>query len=173
MQNIEVKVHVPDLATMRERASALGAEFRWTASQTDTYFHVPRGRLKLRESDVAEPATLISYARPDDESSRISHYRLLPVSEVETLKLMLAETLGVLVVVRKVRELYLFGNTRIHLDDVDDLGTFVELETVIGDQTNERAWLEHRHAVRALQLNEHEPVSVSYSDLMLKNKDNR
>jgi predicted adenylyl cyclase CyaB len=165
MQNIEIKVRVPDLTEVRHRLRQAGAEFRWEQVQTDTYFRVHHGRLKLREADSA---TLIAYFRSDDDESRISDYQLLPVSDVEVLRSMLTNSLGVLVTVRKVRTLYLFGHTRVHLDEVDHLGQFVELETVIDDQPIDAAWDEHYRVRGMLELDVHEPVSVSYSDLMIQ-----
>lgn len=167
MQNIELKVRVPDLAQVRSRAIALGAEHHWTRKQTDTYFRVATGRLKLRETDGDDPATLIAYARPDDPNSRISQYELLPVSDGERLKRMLVSTLGVLVTVRKTRELYLAGDTRIHLDQVDMLGSFVELETVVSEQSMADAMQEHHKVKSALRLDTYEPVAISYSDLIM------
>ncbi len=168
MQNIEIKVRVPALNPVRELAVALGAEPHWAQEQTDTYFNANHGRLKLRETSDDASGTLISYSRPDETESRISQYRLLPVSEPETLKRMLGETLGVLVTVEKRRELLIYCSTRIHLDEVNGLGTFVELETVIADQSPDEAWQEHQFVREQLGLGSHEPVPVSYSDLMLE-----
>jgi adenylate cyclase, class 2 len=165
MQNIEIKVRVPDFTEVRQRLYESRAKFLWEQVQTDTYFRVQHGRLKLREANTS---TLIAYSRPDEDESRISDYRLLPVSDAETLKVMLSETLGVLVTVRKTRSLYLTGHTRVHLDDVDGLGSFVELETVIDDQSLDAAWAEHQQVRDMLALDEHELVSISYSDLVIQ-----
>jgi predicted adenylyl cyclase CyaB len=168
MQNIEIKVRVSSLAGIRHLAIQLGAEHKWTLSQVDTYFNVRHGRLKLRETSTCGSATLISYARPDESASRFSHYRLLPVSEPESLREMLSESLGILVTVRKQRELYTYGEARIHLDLVEQLGTFVELETVIADQPLDDAWAEHRTVFGALKLDSYETVPFGYSDLMMR-----
>lgn len=173
MRNIEIKVRVPDLELVRHDLIALGAVFRWSGVQTDTYFRVRQGRLKLREIPDCEPATLIAYARPDEISSRISQYQLLPISEPATMKQMLGDTLGVLANVRKTRELYIYGETRIHLDQVDGLGTFVELETVLGEQTMEIARQEHQLVSTKLRLQEHESIALSYSDLIIRGQTGR
>jgi adenylate cyclase, class 2 len=167
MRNIEIKVRCPDLAAVRERALDLGAVHQWTHHDTDTYFRARHGRLKLRETRGEPGATLIAYDRPDDASSRLSHYRLLPVEDPEALKAMLSSTLGVLATVVKTRELYLFGHTRIHLDRVEDLGDFVEMETVLTGQPETDALTEHDRVKRALHLDRYEPVPVSYGDLVL------
>jgi predicted adenylyl cyclase CyaB len=164
MQNIEIKVRVPDLGEVRHRLHQARMQVQWEQIQIDTYFRVQHGRLKLREDDST---SLIAYSRPDEDASRISHYRLLPVSDAETLKVMLSEALGVLVTVRKTRSLYLTGHTRIHLDEVDGLGSFVELETVIDDQPLDAAWAEHYRVRDMLALNQHEVVPFSYSDLIM------
>lgn len=168
MQNIEIKVRVSSLKDIRDLAVSLGAEPQWTHDQTDTYFNVSHGRLKLRETSVDDSGNLISYSRPNETESRISQYRLMPVSDVATLKQILRETLGILVTIEKRRELLIYGSTRIHLDEVDRLGAFVELETVIGDQSPDEAWREHQFVREKIDLYSHEPVSVSYSDLMLE-----
>jgi adenylate cyclase, class 2 len=170
-RNIEIKVRVPDLADIRERAGSIGAAFQWRRTQTDTYFSAPRGRLKLRRESCAAEATLISYDRPDNPESRVSHYRLLAIHDGEGIEAMLRSTIGVSVVVRKTRELYRTGATRIHLDEVERLGTFVELETVVGEQPAAVAWDEHWRVVEALNLGGRDRVSVSYSDLMLAQED--
>ena len=113
-------------------------------------------------------ATLIAYIRPNEGGSRISDYLVSPVPEPETLRLVLTETLGTLVVVEKVRILYAYGSTRIHLDTVQGLGTFVELETVIGEATSLKdAMAEHQAVITALGLDVLPPVATSYSDLLI------
>ncbi len=167
MRNIEIKVRVPDLDGVRESARRLNANHEWIRKQIDTYFRTRTGRLKLRETAGEQSGTLISYERPDKDASRISQYHLLTVDDVETLKEMLAGTLGVLVTVAKTRELWIYGRTRVHLDEVEGLGHFVELETVIADQDLEDARKEHRFVWSKLGLDSETPVSVSYSDLSL------
>ena len=138
-RNLELKVRVdpPVLAVIETRLAAAGVPLA-PSRQVDTYFAVPRGRLKLRWTDPAdgEPAVeLIAYARPDVDGPRWSAYHRasVPVAEASALAAALTTTLGVLVVVAKTRRVGLIGRTRVHLDEVDGLGTFVELETVIGE----------------------------------------
>lgn len=130
MKNIELKAQYPDLDEAEKIAQALGAEFKWRRNQVDTYFRVGRGRLKMRveESEIPE---LISYFRPDSRGFKESEYSRLKVPEPELLKQMLTQNLGLLVVVKKTRALYLFKNIRIHLDNVENLGHFLEFEGVI------------------------------------------
>ena len=131
MRNIETKAQVEDLQHVLDRALSIGAEDHGVQRDTDTYFRVANGRLKLRVSEGVHGGTLIAYQRPDLSGSRDSDYRLVAIPDPAALCEALHETLGVLVEVRKRRHLLIYGATRIHLDEVDDLGSFVELETVL------------------------------------------
>jgi homotetrameric cytidine deaminase len=129
-RNVELKARDPDPARTLELALAAGAEEQGVLRQRDTYFAVPRGRLKLREEDPGG-ATLIGYERPDDASERVSSYRLVEVPEPGALREALAAANGVAVVVDKRRRLLLWERTvRLHLDDVSGLGSFLEIEAV-------------------------------------------
>ena len=99
--------------------------------QRDTYFDVPEGRLKLRE-EKGSPPCLIAYQRPDLLEEKESRYRIVEVGNAEELREALSVVLGIQVVVTKVRRLYLFEGVRIHLDQVDRLGSFIEFEGVVG-----------------------------------------
>ncbi len=123
MRNIETKARVDDLQRVLDLALALGAEDHGGQRDTDTYFCVANGRLKLRVSQGIPGGTLIAYQRPDQRGSRESNYQLVATPDPEALRKALRETLGVLVEVRKRRHLLVCGATRIHLDEVDDLGS--------------------------------------------------
>ena len=110
-------------------ARQLGAAFHATLTQTDTYFHVPRGRLKLRSIDGTH-AELIQYDRPDEQGDRWSTYTRVPVGDPQGMMLALRNALGVRCVVEKVRAVYLYKTARIHIDDVKGLGSFLEFEVV-------------------------------------------
>jgi adenylate cyclase class 2 len=192
MHNLELKVRCPDakaLAALAVAAQEQGADYLRTMFQRDTYFAAPRGRLKLREwrreetgtvaetpSDDAEAgdqgAILIAYDRPDTTGSRISNYLLYPVPEPDMLRALLVQSLGTRLVVEKRRRLYRWGNTRIHLDRVTDLGPFVELETVVehfpGNEAErqEAAESEHQQVIAFLGLDEFPAIAGSYSDLL-------
>ena len=81
---------------------------------------------------------------------------------------MLTLALGVKTIVKKDREVWMFNHTRIHLDTVDDLGKFVELETVFRGQTEAEAVREHQHVKAVLHLDAVDPIAVSYSDLIMQ-----
>lgn len=135
-RNVELKARYADLEHARRIAETLGAEPRGMLQQRDTYFPVPQGRLKLRET-ASEPAVLIAYDRPDDPASRTSRYHLVPVPDAQQLSAALQSTLGIRCVVEKRRELFLYHNVRIHLDEVTGLGTFLEFEAVLGHDDSE------------------------------------
>ncbi|HWT23756.1 MAG TPA: cytidine deaminase [Solirubrobacteraceae bacterium] len=163
-RNLELKAIDPDPEATLARALAAGARDHGMLRQRDTYFAVPRGRLKLREEEPGG-ATLIAYARPDAAAERVSDYRLVPVPDAGALRAALAETCGVRVEVRKRRRLLLWETVRIHLDDVEGLGGFLELEAVAGpgpDLEHERAQIARLRA--ALQIGDDALRAGSYAD---------
>lgn len=167
LRNLELKVPVPALAEAREAMGRIGAVPMGSQAQTDTYYRVPHGRLKLRQIAGQGGATLIAYDRPDEPASRYSDYLLAPVADPDALRATLALALGVLVVVRKRRELWRYGATRIHLDAVDGLGSFVELETVFGGQPAAAAVAEHLLVRDRLGLAALVAIPGGYADLLL------
>ncbi len=134
--------------------------------QVDTYFHCTHGRLKLRQID-GHAAQLIAYERPDDKQAKASDYRLVPVANPETLKQALTAALGVKTVVEKRREVFLYQNVRIHLDDVTGLGSFLEFEAVLGtgiDDAKGHAQLEFLR--ERFGIGPDDLLEGSYSDLL-------
>ena len=165
MKNLEFKANCDSLDALRRHLVDLRAEHRCTMKQLDTYFNVPQGRLKLREINTDE-AELIYYERSDRAESRYSNYQICHIPESVAFKQIATMAWGVKSIVEKQRELWMFGDTRIHLDKVKDLGQYVELETVILDQTEEEAQAEHQLVKDTLGIKEEELISVSYSDLI-------
>jgi len=132
-QNVEVKIKLADPAAVRAAVQALGAEDRGVLKQVDTYFGAGRDtRLKLREQEPGG-AQLIAYARPDIPGLRTCAYRICEVANPAVLKETLSLALGTLRCVVKRRHLFMLGRTRIHLDQVEGLGDFLELEVVMRD----------------------------------------
>jgi predicted adenylyl cyclase CyaB len=128
--NIEIKARVGNLSLLRERAERLSQKPAELLLQEDSFFCVPQGRLKLR---ILGPARgeLIYYEREDLAGPKSSHYLLFRTSDPAALRALLEASLGLLGVVRKQRWLFMVGSTRIHLDDVEGLGAFMELEVVL------------------------------------------
>jgi homotetrameric cytidine deaminase len=165
-RNVELKALDRDPARSLERARALGAEDRGEVRQTDTYFATPRGRLKLREQEPGG-AELIAYDRADEPLARESRYRIAPVSDGRALREALDAALGTTVVVDKRRHLLLWQGVRIHLDVVEGLGTFVELEGVAEPGSDLTAETERVAALRAeLGLDDADLVAAGYADLL-------
>ena len=167
-RNLELKARCTDHAAVeRSLATLPGVTREWIKRQVDTYFHAPRGRLKLREAD-GQPAELIAYERPDNPDFRESAYHLVVVPDPAALKTALAAALGVRVVVDKRRTLYLWHNVRVHLDVVRDLGTFLEFEAVLRTPEDEAASPGRLAQLsELLGIREADRVSQSYSDLLL------
>ena len=128
-RNIELKARDPDPERTLLTCGEIGARDHGLLDQRDTYFHAPRGRLKLREQ-VPGGAWLIAYDRADRPEERLSSYRLAAVSEPRGLREALDASLGIELTVHKRRRLLLWRSVRIHLDEVTGLGHFVELEAV-------------------------------------------
>lgn len=165
-RNIELKARTASLDAARAACREF-ARFDSHEEQTDTYFRCPQGRLKLRER-INLPAQLVGYARSDATTPRPSDYWLVRIDEPATLKAALAATLGVLVVVRKHRDVFLYQNVRIHLDRVDELGEFIEFEAVLAPAGDEQhaAALVAQLAAR-LRIEDLDHIATSYSDLLL------
>jgi homotetrameric cytidine deaminase len=164
-RNVELKALDPDPARSLVVCRELGAEDRGVLRQRDTYFRTRSGRLKLREEQPGG-AVLIQYERPDAAEARESRYRLTRVEDPDDLRESLDAALGTLVVVDKQRHLFLWDGVRIHLDTVDGLGSFVELE---GTAAAESDLGSEREKVARLQreLGIEEVLTDSYSDRLL------
>lgn len=183
MRNLELKILCPPTAldAMSVRLASLVRTPIQRLHQVDTYVRVDRGRLKLREfrgeGDPAptERAELIAYARPSDDGSRWSSYQVIPIAAAAASALLagLLMTHDRLTVVDKVRQVALIGDTRVHLDRVVGLGSFVELETVITTQTDAEATAEHQAVIALLGLADYPSIAGSYSDLATANANKR
>lgn len=128
-RNIELKATDPKPADSFELCLSLAAEDHGELRQRDTYFDVSHGGLKLREQHPGV-AHLIQFERSDEPQERESRYRLVDIPDGAVLRAALASALGVRVTVLKRRRLFIWQGVRIHLDEVDTLGTFIELEAV-------------------------------------------
>jgi len=167
MKNIELKARYPQLTKAENIARSLGAEFQWRQRQIDTYFNVNNGRFKLRECEGRD-AELIAYERSNRPEARDSEYFIFRTENGSLLKQMLSSALGIKVVVAKDRTLYLLENIRIHLDEVDQLGTFIEFEAVISENSqieSSQKLLDQLYL--DFELKDNLLVPLSYSDLLL------
>jgi len=164
--NVELKARDPDPAATEGRCAALGAVAAGVLDQRDIYFWARRGRLKIRDGHGG--SELIAYRRPDSAEPAESTYVLAPVSEPDALTEALDAALGTVVVVSKRRRLLLWEGVRIHLDEVEGLGSFVEFEAVLpdaGDLAEAQAKLARLRA--ELGIEDDALVSAGYADLLM------
>jgi adenylate cyclase, class 2 len=167
-RNLEIKAIDPDPPATLRAALDLGADDEGWLHQRDTYFHAVQGRLKLREAPP-EPAELIAYARAELAGPKVSLYRVVQVYDPPALIEALGDSLGIKVVVDKARRLLRWRNVRIHLDRVEGLGDFVELEAVAaspGGLEVERERVEELRAV--LGIADELLVAQGYADLLAR-----
>ncbi|HYZ80726.1 MAG TPA: cytidine deaminase [Solirubrobacteraceae bacterium] len=166
--NVEIKARDLDPEATAARCRALGAADHGVLEQRDTYFAGWRGRLKLRE-EAGSGAELIAYRRPDGPEPEESAFIRAPAADPVALREALDAALGTTVVVVKRRRLFLWENVRIHLDDVEGLGTFLELEALVGPGLNDRAQAQDKVArLRSeLAIRDDALVAVGYADLLL------
>jgi predicted adenylyl cyclase CyaB len=162
--NLELKACIPERSPAFTRAQACGAEFRGALLQTDTYFQVASGRLKLREQQQGA-AELIHYARSEESSERWSDYQRIPVGDPVGLKSVLSTALGVFAVVKKERQLFLYKGARIHIDNVELLGSFLEFE--VPHEGTEDPEVLMRELREIFSVDERAVEKRSYSDLIL------
>ncbi|MFA6232779.1 MAG: class IV adenylate cyclase [Bacteroidota bacterium] len=131
-RNIEIKARIESVANLVPAIAALADWGPEMISQDDTFFSCPHGRLKLRTFS-ARKGELIFYQRPDTPGPKESSYVLSPTSEPDSLRTALTLACGAEGRVRKLRMLYLIGRTRVHLDEVEGLGSFLELEVMLDE----------------------------------------
>lgn len=161
--NLEFKAPHRDLAQARACARALGARPEAVLQQTDHYYQAPSGRLKLRVVPAA-PAQLIGYARPEAEV-RYSRFRIVEVADAAALDALLADTLGRRVSVIKTREWWSWRECRLHLDEVQQLGAFVEFEVLsAGDRADDAGRL--AALLAAFGYTATDGIAGSYVDLL-------
>ena len=166
-RNVEIKAVARNFATQQQLAATIATAGPTLLKQHDTFFVVPSGRLKLREFPDGT-GELIQYARPDDADSKTCEYLVVPTSRPAVLRNALARSLGIRAEVIKQRTLYLAGRTRIHFDEVENLGHFIELEVVLHDGENEAAGhLEARHLMQKLGIAPADLLAAAYVDLLV------
>lgn len=166
--NIEIKARVNDPAFVRGYLVKAGADYKGTDVQTDTYFNVPAGRLKLRQGNIEN--NLIYYNRPNQQGPKQSDFMLSPVPDGDGLKSILTRALGIKVAVTKKREIYYINNIKFHIDELEGLGSFVEIEAgnKLADLSVEQLQEQCRFYMQEFGINEEDLLSHSYSDMLLE-----
>ena len=165
--NIEIKARCQNPEKIRQILQSHQADFKGMDHQIDTYFNCTTGRLKLREGNIEN--SLIHYNRSDDAQPKASIVTLEKIAPNSNIKAVLTNALGVKVVVDKHRAIYFIQNVKFHIDEVKDLGSFVEIEAIDVDGSIGREILEEQCAfyMELFGIGEGDLVRVSYSDLLL------
>ena len=166
--NIEIKARARDFEKIRSRAENLSDTPVEILLQEDIFFNVQKGRLKLR-MNAPDQSQLIYYTRPDQEGPKRSDYHISRSPDPHNLKRVLELAYGIRGVVRKTRYLYLAGQTRIHLDDVEGLGQFMELEVVLEEgQSDAEGQKIAEDLMSALGVERDDLIDGAYMDLQEK-----
>ena len=164
--NLEFKARLTSLTTAHRLAQELTTRDPLREFQVDTYFHAPRGRLKLREIDQCR-GQLIWYQRADQAAARESHYHLAEITDVAAISQLLSAVLGIRCRVEKQRTVYWYENVRIHLDEVGSLGTFIEFEAVITTVAERAAAVGQLEFLsEAFKISATDVLTMSYGDMM-------
>lgn len=163
--NLELKIKVSSHDEMNKKISKNRGKFIKILNQKDTYYKFDKGLLKLREQNGEYE--LVKYNRNEKEGERWSDYSLLYLKG-ENVEEYLNDLFTIETIVEKERRLYIYKNTRIHLDSVNELGEFLELETVVDKTSKEEAIEEFEKVVEFLDLNTENQIRKSYRDLMLE-----
>jgi adenylate cyclase len=179
MTNLEFKARLRNPAAVHQVLAKYDIPLAATLRQTDTYFQAENGRLKLREIE-GEQSQLIFYVRPDAAEAKRSDYLIAPVSSAAALREVLGAACGIRAAVKKIRELYLLprrlsrsdgaqadARSRLHLDTVDGLGNFLEIEVILQEgeppeQAEQEAWT----WLRKFDLAPEDLIAGSYVDLL-------
>lgn len=164
--NVELKARCSNPDRVRKLLKEREANFVGTDHQVDTYFSVPAGRLKLREGTIEN--NLIFYNRENSATAKRSDIELVPFEETGDIKSLLTAALPVHIVVDKQREIYFIDNVKFHIDEVKQLGSFVEIEAIdergdIGEVTLRQQCRFYR---KLFNIAEEDLVAISYSDLL-------
>lgn len=170
MQNVDFKCELRDPELARIALRKLGAQFVHAVEQIDTYYRVPDGRLKKREAH-GEPIEYIFYHRINRPQPKLSHFTIY--TEDQVTQRFGTRPLPVWLTVRKTREIYLLRGTHIHIDNVQELGHFLEVDALVSP--NQHVGRCHRLIGKIRELLGPalgEPIATGYADLMQQDKDN-
>jgi adenylate cyclase, class 2 len=138
--------------------------------QIDTYFKVNQGRLKIRKSNVIDE--LIYYERDDGLNSKKSKVNIININQTEGLEEIIRKTNKVLIVVNKKREIYFINNVKFHIDEVKDLGNFIEIEAISENDSLpiEKIKEQCDFYKKIFEINESDLIKYSYSDMLLNKR---
>ena len=166
--NIEIKAKCKDPGNIRNILTSRKALFKGTDNQKDTYFKVTNGRLKLREGNIEY--SLVHYDREDISGPKRSDVLYYHPRKEDLIKQQLQKAIGTLVIVNKKREIYYIDNVKFHIDEVEELGSFVEIEAIdkTGSIGAEKLYEQCREYLSLFQINDEDLITNSYSDMLIK-----
>ena len=165
--NIEIKARCNDHEVIRKILLSGNAEFKGVDNQIDSYFKVNSGRLKLREGNIEN--ALIHYNREDKDEPKESDILLYKTSKNSLLKELLTKALGEIITVNKEREIYFIGNVKFHLDKVEGLGEFIEIEAIGKDDEDKSTLMQQcKFYLNLFGISKEDLIPVSYSDMLLE-----
>ncbi|TGV06151.1 CYTH domain-containing protein [Alcaligenaceae bacterium 429] len=165
-RNIEIKAYIDSIAAVLPNALAVATAAPVEIQQDDTFFQCANGRLKLRAFD-AQRGELIFYSRANQAGPKESFYLISSTTQPQQLREVLAAAHGVVGRVIKHRTLVIAGRTRIHLDRVENLGEFLELEVVLEDGESSEAGMKEAYALmQQLGVGEEQLIEGAYVDLL-------
>ncbi len=166
--NVEIKARCPDASFIRNYLLSNHAECNGMDEQTDTYFNVSNGRLKLREGNIEN--NLIFYERTNQAGPKNSRFHLVKVEDATGLKAVLTKSIGIKCIVKKRREIYYIKNVKFHLDEVPGLGSFVEIEAgnIMADLAQGQLKEQCEFYVKEFGIREEDMIEMSYSDMLLE-----
>jgi len=165
-KNIEIKAKLNDIDNAHSIAESLSDQPMVKIAQRDTFFKTTTGRLKLRDF-LDDTGELIFYEREDTPDPTGSYYQVTPTSDTAGLRKVLSEALGVRGEVVKSRSLYICGRTRIHVDEVKNLGSYLELEVVLQDgESQSDGTSEANEIMEKLSIGSDQLIHCAYIDLL-------
>ncbi len=167
---VEIKAKCAYAERIRTMLHSENARFHGRDHQIDTYFQAPHGRLKLREGNIEN--NLIHYHRNNQAGPKLSEVSLHSVANSASLKAVLTAGMEVLTVVDKERDIYFIDNVKFHIDQVQGLGAFVEIEAIDMDGTLGEAKIRKQceHYLQLFGIPKEDLIDVSYSDMQLSRK---
>jgi len=167
-RNIEIKARIENADVWAAKIAALAGAGPIDIAQDDTFFRCDKARLKLRAFSEGT-GELIYYRRADEYGPKESFYLRSPTLSPDSLRECLTLAYGQVGRVRKHRRLFLVGRTRVHLDEVENLGDFLELEVVLADdEPAEAGAREARGLMESLDIKSHQLIDEAYVDLLAR-----
>jgi predicted adenylyl cyclase CyaB len=165
---MEIKARCSEPDKIRALLLGRNADIKGTDRQIDSYFKVPKGRLKLREGDIEN--SLIFYNRSNEAGPKQAEIYLYHPETNTELKEILVNALGLLITVKKKREIYFIDNVKFHIDAVENLGSFIEIEAIdtTGEIGTDKLLKQCQKYMKIFGISKEELIDCSYSDMLIR-----